>query len=263
MEAKDIKIIKSDEGIGTELNKKQVEVVSRILEKGKREFGSAGASLTHQISDPKYKDAGINATLAQVGLDGEKKTDNFLKEWIKDKPQAVLIRSVHVKGFGKEEIDEETGALEGGDTDHILVIGNNIILIDSKNWKGKRKYAINEKGQILRGNRVFKAGKVNTVASKYLWLKYLKPYHVESIHPIVTITSEKVFVVRNNIWWKSQFHVLALDDLGMFLDAIWKRIGGSSINEINANMITAITINAIKPYNILHEELGNLAHLLD
>lgn len=258
----DIKIIKNNEGIDTTITQKQVDVVSRILEKGKREFGSAGASLTHQINDPKYKDVGINSTLAKVGLEGEKKTDNFLKEWLKDKPQAVLIRSVHVKGFGKEEIDEETGALEGGDTDHILVIGHNIILIDSKNWKGKRKYSINEKGEIIRGTRVFKGGRVNTVAAKYLWLKYLSDFNLNNVFPIITITSEKVFVVRNNIWWKSQFHVVSLDDLDMFLSALWKKTNADNINEIDSNLVTAIVINAIRPYDFVHEKLRNAEYLL-
>lgn len=257
-----VEILKNDEGIGEQLTQRQVDVVAHILNKGKRKFGSAGASLTHQISDPKYKDVGINAELAKVGLQGERKTDEFLNTWLKDKPQAVLIRSVHVKGFGKEEIDEETGALEGGDTDHIIVVGNNIILVDSKNWKGKRKYSINKKGEIIRGTRVFKGGKVNTVAAKYLWLKYLKDYNISNIFPIITITSDKVFVVRDNIWWRSQFHVLALNDLEMFLNAIWKKIDGDSIDYINANLITAITINAIRPYNFVHERLGNVEHLL-
>lgn len=258
----EIKVVKSSEGIGSTITQKQVDVISKILEKGKRHFGSAGASLTHQISDPKYKDAGINPELAKVGLQGEKKTDKFLKEWLKDKPQAVLIDSVHVRGYGKEEVDEETGALEGGDTDHILVVGNNLILIDSKNWKGKRSYSISAKGEIMRSKKVFKGGKVNTVAAKFLWLKYLKDYNIRTVHPIIAITSEKVFVVRDNVWWKSQFHVLPLDDLEMFLNAIWKKIDGESINEIDANLITAISINAIRPYNIVHEQLGNVEHLL-
>lgn len=258
-----VDVVKSDEGIGIQITQKQVDVIARILNKGKRIFGSAGASLTHQISDPLYEGKGIDAKLAKIGLEGEKKTDKFLKKWIKDKPQAVLIESVHARGAGKEEIDEETGALEGGDTDHILVVGNNIILIDSKNWKGKRKYSINKKGEIIRGNSVFKGGKVHSVQAKYLWKKYLQDYHIESIHPIIAITSEKVFVVRNNIWWKSQFHVLALDDLEMFLNAIWNKIGGAEIDEINANLITAITINAVRPYNVVHEKLGNVEHLLE
>lgn len=250
-------------GIGTKITQKQVDVVTKILNKGKREFGSAGASLTHQINDPKYKDVGIKPELAKAGLDGEKKTDAFLKDWLKDKPQAVLIRSVHVRGYGKdEEVDEETGTFDGGDTDHIIVVGNNIILVDSKNWKGQRKYELDEKGQILRSGKVFKGGKVGTVASMYLWRKYLEPFNIQDVDPIITITSDKVFVVRNNIWWRSPFHVISLEDLGMFLDAVWKKVGGSNIQYIDANLVTAITINAIRPYNIVHEKLGTVEHLL-
>lgn len=264
-----VKIIKSSEGINTSITERQLNQVTKILNKGVRHFGSTGASLTHQISDPKYKNAGIDASLARVGLEGEKKTDRFLKQWIKDKPQAILVDSVHVRGFGKETIDEETGALEGGDTDHILIVGNNIILIDSKNWKGKRKYSINEKGEICRSNRVFKGGKVNTVAAKYLWKKYLSDYNLKTIEPIIVITSEKVFVVRDNIWWRSPFHLLSLGDddntynnLDMFLGAVWKKINGDEIDYIDANLVTAIAINIIRPYNVIRENLGNVAHLL-
>lgn len=259
-----ITIRKNNEGISEEaITQKQVDVVAGILEKGKRLFGSAGASLTHQISDPKYKNAGIDSSLARVGFEGEEATDNWLKDWLKDKPQAVLIRSCHVRGAGKETVDEETGALEGGDTDHILVVGKTIILLDSKNWKGKRSYRINEKGEIIRGKNVFKGGRVHAVQAKYLWRKYLSPYTLGNTYPMIVITSDDVFVVRDKIWWKSQFKLTSLDDVELFLSAVWKKEHLDRVNYINANLITAIVINAIKPYNIIHEELGNVANLLE
>lgn len=261
---KDIEIRKSDEGVLTgAITQKQLDVVSGILKKGKRLFGSAGASLTHQIKDPKYKNAGINASLAQAGFEGEQATDKWLVDWLKDKPQAVLIRSCHVRGAGTETVDEETGALEGGDTDHLLIVGKTIILIDSKNWKGKRSYRINEKGEIIRGQRVFKGGKVHAVQSKYLWRKYLAPYSLGNVYPMIVITSDKVFVVRDKIWWKSPFKLTAMEDMDLFLKAVWQRENLDSVNYINANLITAIVINAIKPYNIVHEELSNVANLLE
>ena len=242
-------------------NMKQIELISHMLEKGRRTFGSSGASLTHQISDPKYKDAGIDARLAKVGLEGEHKTTHVIKDWMKDKPNVVMINSVHVKGYGKEKIDEETGVLEGGDTDCILVIGNHVILIDSKNWKSKRKYSVTEKGEIKRGTRMFPGSKVNTVKASYLWLNYLKVYE-PSIISIICITSEKTFVVRDKNWWKQTFKLITLEDLTGFLDIIWKRISDDNKTTINANLVASIVIHAIKPYDFIKERLGNVANLL-
>lgn len=261
---KQVNIIVNDEGVkDNAITQKQVDVVSGILKKGKRLFGSAGASLTHQMSDPIYKNAGINASLAKVGFEGEEKTDEWLVNWLKDKPQAVLVRSCHVRGAGKEEIDEETGALEGGDTDHLLIVGKTIIFIDSKNWKGKRSYKINPKGEILRGKSVFKGGKVHAIQAKFLWRKYLEPYTVQNTYPMIVITSEEVFVVRDKTWWKSAFKLTSLSDIELFLNAVWKKEHLDRVDYINANLITAIVINAIKPYNIVHEELGSVANLLE
>ena len=253
--------VKIYDSLDNPANDKQINLISNILKKGKRTFGSSGASLTHQISDPKYKDAGIDSSLAKVGLEGEHKTTHAIKDWMKDKPNVVMINSVHVKGYGKEEIDEETGVLEGGDTDCVLVIGNHVLLIDSKNWKGKRKYSVTEHGAIKRGTRMFPGGKVNTVKASYLWLNYLKAYH-PSVVSIICITSEKTFVVRDKNWWKQSFKVVTLEDLINFLDLIWKRISDEDKQVINVNLVSAIVIHAIKPYDFVRERLGNIANLL-
>lgn len=239
----------------------QLNVVYKILNKGRRNFGSSGASLTHQISNPKYKDAGINAGLAQVGLDGEHKTSTILREWIKDKPNVVMVDSVHVKGAGKEEFDEETGIMEGGDTDHLLIIGNYVILIDSKNWKSKRKYGVNKNGEITRSNKPFLGGKVRTNQALYLWRRFLSP-HGPLFNSIICITSEKVFVVRDVNWWKQSFKVVTMEELTDFLDKIWEKIPSDSKSFINANLVSDIVINAIKPYDVVKEQLGNAAYLL-
>ena len=83
---------------------KQVDVVEKMIKKGRRYFGSSGASLTHQIKNPIYKDKGIDPILAKAGLEGEHKTSKLLLDWIKDKENIVLVDSVHLKNYGEEEL---------------------------------------------------------------------------------------------------------------------------------------------------------------
>lgn len=252
--------IHKEYGRGASTNK-QLDVVEKILLRGKRNFGSSGASLTHQISNPEYKDAGIDAGLAKVGLAGEHKTSKQLREWIKDKPNVVLVDSVHIKGHGKEELNEETGTIDGGDTDHLLIVGNVVILIDSKNWKKKRKYGVNEKGVVTRSGKPFPGSNVRITQAMYLWKKYLDPHRVTT-RAVINITSEEVFVVRDVNWWKQSFKVVAMPDLFEILDKIWERIPDEQKNVIDVNIVSDVVISAIKPYDVVKESLGSAAYLL-
>lgn len=246
-------------GVSTD---KQIDIVERILKKGKRNFGSSGASLTHQIYNPIYQDTGINASLATIGLQGEHATTKVLKKWIADKPAAIIVDSVHLQGAGKEKFNEETGTLEGGDTDHILIVGNYVVLIDSKNWKGKKKYGVSERGEVLRSGKPFPGGKVHTREALYLWRKYLRPYK-PFFNSIISITSEKVYVVRDVNWWKQQFKIVTIEELPEFLDKVWAQIDDNSKSLINVNLVSDIVINAIKPFDRYKEQLGSVAKLLD
>lgn len=245
------------------VSERQVSVVYEILKRGKRIFGSSGASLTHQISNPAFKDKGINAGLAQVGMAGEHKTSKILREWAKDKKAVVIVDSVHLRGMGnEEEVDEETGAIEGGDTDHVLIIGNYVIIIDSKNWKGQRKYAVNPSGEIIRSNKPFPGGKVASRPALFLWKKYLEDFDA-IYNSIICITSEKVFVVRDVNWWKQPFKVVTMEDLPGFLDKVWEQVSPDAKTFVNANLVASVVTNAIKPYDVVKEQLGPAAHLLD
>lgn len=241
---------------------KQIDITERLLEEGRRYFGSSGASLTHQISNPAYQDKGIDSGLAKAGLDGEHKTSRLLLEWMEDKPNVVLVDSVHLKSYGKEEFNEETGTFDGGDTDHVLIIGNFVILIDSKNWKGKRRYSVKDNGEVIRGNSTFEGGKINTTAASALWSKALSPYRV-TISSIVNITSEKVMVTRDRNWWKQQYRLITLEMMKEFLDDVWEKLPESVKRDINVNLVSSIASNAIKPYDVYKERLGEVSGLLE
>lgn len=251
-------------------NEAQVDKVEEMLKSGRRYFGSSGASLTHQISNPIYTEkhkteenpVGIDSSLAKVGLEGEHKTSKLLMEWMKDKPNVVLVDSVHLKGYGKEEVNEETGTIDGGDTDHVLIIGNFVIIIDSKNWKSRRRYAINDSGEVIRGRTTFPGGKITTRQAGRLWSSALRK-HNAVVSSIVNITADKVFVVRDRNWWKQSYRLVTLETLAEFLDDVWSQLPETSKDTINANLVASIAASAIKPYDVFKEQLGEVAGLLE
>ena len=241
---------------------KQVDIVEKMLKEGRRYFGSSGASLTHQISNPVYEEKGIDSSLAQVGLDGEHKTSRVLMEWMADKPNVVLVDSIHLKSYGEEEFNEETGTMDGGDTDHCLIIGRFILIIDSKNWKGKKRYEINDKGQVTRSKKPFPGGKINTIPASKLWAQALEDFGV-TISSIVNITSDKVAITRDRNWWRQPYRLVSLENIIEFLDDVWTKLPEDTKDEINVNLTAAIASNAIKPYDVYKEKLGPVSDLLD
>lgn len=228
------------------INKYEISlVVAKMLEKGRRYFGSAGASLSHHVNNPDYSSE-FKSKLVKSGLEGERSTSKILREWIADKPNAVLLDSVHIKGIGKEEIDEETGTVEGGDTDHVLIIGDNVILIDTKRWKSRRAYSLNPKGLVLRQGKTFGGGRVHAKQAKYLWKQYL--HKSAKVSSIVVINSEKVFVHIDANWKKAGFQLRTIADLTDTLDYRYKQFEENDKNRINSTIVSQAVVCCIKPF---------------
>lgn len=222
--------------------------IFEMLKKGRRYFGSSGASLTQQASNPAYVDKGINPALAKIGLEGERDTTIVLKKWIADKPGAVLVDSVHIKGFGKEEVDEETGMIEGGDTDHVLIIGSEVILIDTKRWKGKKNYSVGENGEALRTGKSFPGGNLHMRQALHLWLNYLD--EDASVTGIVCINAEEVTVFRNRAWYTQSYRLVELARLIELLDEKWKMIDKYDKTNINSTLVAQAAVGCQKPYDV-------------
>lgn len=222
--------------------------IEGMLKAGRRYFGVSAAGLSHQAFNPEYESKGIKPELAKVGLEGERDTTTTLKQWMKDKPGAVLVDSVHVRGMGQEEVDEETGMIEGGDTDHVLIIGSEIILIDTKRWKKKSNYVVGDNGEALRANKPFPGGNLKMREAVHLWLDYL--HEDASITGIVCINSEDTIVYRNRNWYTNRFYRLV--EIGRFtelLDEKWERIDEYDKTHINTTLVSQIVVSAIKPYD--------------
>lgn len=180
---------------------------------------------------------------------------------MKDKPNVILVDSVHLKNYGEETLNEETGTLEGGDTDHVLIIGNFVIIIDSKNWKSRKRYSINDKGEVIRGNSTFPGGKISTVRASKLWAEALKP-HRATISSVVNISAEKVAVTRDRNWWKQPYRLVTMELLEEFLDNVWEKLPEQAKDTINVNLVASVVANTIKPYDVFKEQLGKVSDLL-
>lgn len=230
------------------VNKYEVSLgIASMLKKGRQYFGSAGASLSHHVNNPDYTSE-FKAKVVSIGFEGERSTTLILKEWLKDKPTAILLDSVHIKGMGKEEIDEETGMVEGGDTDHVLIVGSNVILIDTKRWRAGWMYSVNPKGKVIRGKQEFAGGRnLHAKQAKYMWKQYL--HESAKVSSIVVINSKDVKVRRDANWKKQAYRLTTIQDLLNDLDYRYERFDEIDKTNINSTLVTQVAMCCIKPYD--------------
>lgn len=220
--------------------------IQAMLKSGRRYFGSAGASLSHHVNNPDYTSE-FKHRLVNNGLEGERSTSLILQKWAKKIPNAVVFDSVHIRGMGKEEIDEESGMIEGGDTDHIIVIGNHVILIDTKRWRSGWFYSVNEKGQVIRGKRNFGGGRVHASQAKRLWKQYLDTS--AKVSSIVCINAKDVKVRKDKNWKKQSWKLHSIEEIESTLDYRYEKMDDYDKTHINTSLIAQIVVCCIKPFD--------------
>lgn len=235
------------------VNEKLLKVTEKFLkDDNRRYFGIAAASLQNQLDDPKYKEFNPNPTIINIGIAGEKKTSQVLREWIADKPECVLIDSISLPISNLEPEDEE-GQLDLGDTDHLLIIGDSLIIIDSKNWKAKTSYSITEDGAILRGKKNFKGNRPRIRQCRELWLKYYKDFHLDNVYTFVCVSNPDSNIIRDKNWWRVPFKLVNQETLIYFLDKLYnERIYREKPNEekyIRVELVALALTGLTKPYN--------------
>lgn len=171
------------------------EIVAEI-KKGTRVFGTPAASLSWGI------DGDANKPQLVPGIEGEKETAKILTALTEKYPNLFLFNSL-------------SWPESNGDTDHMLVYGNLMIIVDSKRWKKTRKYSISEKGQIKRGTVAFPEGKVHMLPAMITWRKKFPNMRVMGV---VSIAQEKVFVVQDRAWGKAPFRLVTSETLPEQID---------------------------------------------
>lgn len=254
----EIKLVETNDSI----TEKSIEIAKKMLiEKNLRYYGSAATCLKNQLTDPKYKDYKLNSKLINIGIDGEKETSKLLREWIEDKKECVLFDSISLPIKEKLEIEDNDGELDLGDTDHAIIIGNNLVLIDSKNWKAKTSYQINEEDftEILRVKKQFQGNKPRVHQNIKLWENYLKDFNIENIYYYVCISNKESFVLRDRNWWRARFKLVTHETLIYFLDKMYnEKIEDSNKNLIRLEFFIMISRGLTKPFDAIkdNEELG-------
>lgn len=237
------------------LPEKYLKTVEMFLkDKGRRYFGKAASGLANQLSDPRYKDFNINMKSIKAGINGEESTSKVLRAWIKDKPNVVLVDSIHLpigKETDQEELDEEEGQVNSlGDTDHLLIIGNSLIIIDSKNWKERASYAFAESGEILRTKKSFAGNRPHIAQSKYLWKKFFEGIDI-NVEAYVCISNPNSIIVRDRAWWTigvKDYKLVNQETLVHFLDKEYER-QYKNVDFIHVDVVAQAIQGIQKPYN--------------
>lgn len=207
-----------------------------------RTFGSPGASLTWGIG-------GQRGGVVSAGLEGEKMTAKILDAFVQN-PNTRNMRVFHSAQWPGSN----------GDTDHLIVMGNLVLLVDSKRWKAKRKYSVTPKGAILRGTVNFPEGKVKMVPALASWKKVL-PKEAK-VYGIVCVAQKEVFVPQDKNWYKAPFRLVTVEKLISHVVDTIKREQKKSpgiVEGYNKEILTTIGSNLVKPRNRLEELLNKEA----
>lgn len=199
--------------------------IKRKLQERENIFGVPGASLTWGI-------AGSSQGQIDSGLDGEKQVAKVLATYAEKHPEVKVFHSIQWPG-------------SQGDTDHMLVVGNIVFIIDAKRWKSSRKYSVTPKGAILRGTVAFPEGKVKMMPAMAAWRKVLP--NTAKVLGVVCIAQEKVFVPYDNNWWKAPFKLVTAEKLEEFLDNMIAKQKPELVKAKNLDIILPIARKVIKP----------------
>lgn len=239
------------------VNDKAAHMVEAALQKGRRYFGSSGAILTHQIHSPEYKDSTVNKDTAKELLTRVRKTTDFLKDWVKDKPNVVLIDSVRTHGWGEMTIDEETGVISGGYTDHILIFGSEVVILDTRFYGKKKSFTVDPDGDLLRSGKVFPGSKNEMDKIIQHWLNYLEAG--AALTGIIYLSGEENSVFRNRNWFMQSFRVVEEERFKDLLNEKWKSVEDEERHEIDPTLISQAIVDCIKPYDEFSKVLSDKA----
>lgn len=229
-----------------------VKKVGVMLKKGRREFGSSGANFTQQAFNNEWrKKEGSQYAIAEEIVKAEREYTEIIKEWVADKPNAVLIDSVYTPQAQKlNEISfrEGNGFVGESYTGHILFIGNEVFVINSLPFKKKKKYSLNKHEQILQSGKEFEFTEMWNMTEKIdRWIEHLDDDALFT--GIVGFTGEEAYTERYNTWFEASYRLLEKDRYTEFLDAKYEVIEDEDKNLINPNIIAQAVVRAVKPYD--------------
>ena len=175
---------------------KIVQAVRKVLSV-QQIFGTPGASLTWGVK-------GATVGEVEAGIRGERFTGEVLNELVRRDKRYHVFHSISKPG-------------KWGDTDHILIRGNTVFIIDSKMWRRGKTYVINSRGRVFRGSVRFAGGDVKMGDSVDDWRKILP--RTCKIIGVVCIAQTDVAVQYDNNWTKAPYALVPIADLPNFVNS--------------------------------------------
>lgn len=197
-----------------------------LLKSKHRIFGVHGASLTWGIG-------GSMSGAVTAGGEGEKQVGKLLDEYAEKNPRVFVFHSVQWPG-------------SKGDTDHMLVCGNLVIIIDAKRWKSKRKYSVTPKGAVLRGTVAFPEGKVKMMPAMKAWRQQLGSSN--KVMGVVCIAQTEVFVAYDKNWHSAPYRLVVAEKLFEYLDSLLSK-SPKAQQKVDPKTLLTIGKKVIKPRN--------------
>lgn len=223
---------------------------------GRRRFGQPGAFMSHQSFDPEYTNQeGANPNAAKEMLEGERDTFKVLKDWLKDKPSAVLVSSVQAVGPEIPDLNPETGLIQGYDLDFVVLFGNDIIIVDAYRWPKNKKYTVaDDRKSILMTKRPFPGNRVLT--GDYIERIQRGEGGLTNVDDalvftgLVLVNNEKVEAIWDKNWYESKrFRLVEIDRFTQLLDKKYAMTDPEDIGVINTDLAYSIVSKCVAPYN--------------
>lgn len=208
-----------------------------LIQSGQKVFGVPAASLSWGIDGNRMKASLI------PGIEGEKMTAKILDDYANSHKGVYVFHSL-------------SWPESNGDTDHILVYKDLVVVIDAKRWKSQRKYSVTDKGSIKRGTVAFPQGRVKIGYALKAWRKKI-PKDVK-VTGIVSIAQQKVFVSRDKNWYKASFRLVEAEKLGEQLDYLLTNHKTAS-EGVSGALLMYLAKLLVKPRDILEDLLNKEA----
>lgn len=228
-----------------------------MLSKDRRRFGVSGSFMTHQIGMNEYKEKKVSPAKAKEWFAAENVTSKAIMDWMKDKENVVLIDSAWVPDGDPEpeSVEEDQGVITGVDTDHILIIGDEVLLIDTACWPKKKSYSISEDGLSLMTKKEFPYSDVYMEKGIFKWYEYL--HESASVRSYVCVRAAGVSeeesginVIRDRNWF-TQVHYRLIQD-SRFIEELDKRYAEAedeNTGHINTTLVAQCVVRCVKPYD--------------
>ena len=242
---------------------KGANMVHDALVKGQRVFGTPGGFMSHQVHDHKYTSAeGADTSAASEMMDAEKETYEVIEEWLKDKPNGVHFSSVRPMDEPVPALDPETGLIMGHDFDHIILFGNEMIIIDTFRWPKNKTYTVDsDHKSILMTKRHFPGNQPMT--GEYIGRMTnreggLLPDDEDlNFVGLVLVNNDKAKSVWDKNWYESyNFRLVEIDRFTELLDKKYATLGPGDLDVINSNIVYHIVQRCVQPYNEFRRVIG-------